>query len=392
MNITAINELAAWAEGRSTERARFARDLVPQLRDASKRPILGLMDLRREFESRDDFRFPTLARSVRWVQPFAVGAYLFPVAFTWWELRSVLSEFSNASGLPGDVSLISFWTGQVGEYSGRPLQSVGFLLVLVLGAIFLAQLAVDFLDTPDSAVPGELSRILFAIQYDLAQTRVITPQDFTKTISAAARELEGALSTITMTVNEASQMISEVSRTTAGLTEATSMIGTVSVRLQDAIQPIVNLESTLRKADESLRASAEGMREMNGLIAGSVDHLSDVTRNSSQIGKISGEVASAAGHLLDQVASAASVMRSTAQDFSAAVSSSAQISERLQKVLDLTDDRGDQILSIREIAEDIRDASLLMTRCVTEMKLASERFVEVNSQISRTLRENLDGF
>ncbi len=390
MNKTAIDELSTWAGDRTTDRAQFARDLARQLRDLDTRPALGLLDIRREIEARTDSRFPFVATFARWLHPVVMGAYLAPVAFTWWELRSVLSGFSEATELSEGVSLISFWTGQQGNYDGTPLQTVGLWLVVALAGIFAAQLFVDYLETPDRSIPRELDRVLFAIQVDLAHTRVITPQDFTKTIAAAARELEGALSTITMTVNEASQMINEVSRTTQGLTEATSMIGTVSIRLQDAIQPIVNLESTLLKADEALRASAEGMREMNGLIAGSVGHLAELGRSTAHIGRVSSEVSSATGHLIDQVSAAASLMNSTAADFARAVNASSHISEKLQKVLDLTDERGQQILSIREIAEDIREASQLVSRSVTEMKIASERFVDVNRGILNALRETPD--
>ncbi len=393
MNKVAIDNLARWAEGRSTERARFVSGIVPQLRDEKKRPTLSLLDLRREIESHPDTRIPKLLRTIsRFMQPIVVAAYLIPVGYTWWELRDVLGQFSNDETLEDGVSLISFWTGQEGTYAGTPLQSVGMTLVLILLGVLLAQLFVDYVQDPGTAITPELNSILFEVQLDLAQTQVFTPKEFTNTISAAARELEGALTTITSTVNNASMMIAEVARTTDGLREATLTIGEVSTRLQDAIQPIINLESTLRKTDDALRASTDGIREMHALIDSSSQHLSNINQNTTRIGSVSADVSEAAGNLMRQVEAAAQVMQSTARGFSQAVQSSSQIAQRLQEVLDLTDDRSAQLLSIREIAVDIREASALMATSVHEIKLASERFVEVNSQISSAIKENLDGF
>ena len=194
MDLAAIRKIETWASGKSGPRADFARQVAEMLKDERKRPTLSLLDIRREFESR-----PNSSRS-RWFsnllsvsRAFLGGLYLAPVAFTWLELRNVLGEFAEDKSLREGVSLISYWTGQAGDYTGNSLQTVGMWIAVFVAILLAAQILLDLPSDAEDEISAELNQAIFEVQFDLAQTRVLTPQEFTKTISAAANELELAL-------------------------------------------------------------------------------------------------------------------------------------------------------------------------------------------------------
>ncbi|MCE2736724.1 MAG: hypothetical protein LW600_09610 [Ilumatobacteraceae bacterium] len=391
MDLSAIEKIESWAGKRPSPRATFARQLAQMLRDEKKRPTLSLLDIRREFQARSDSSLPPLLNRIFSIfRALLGGLYLAPVAYTWYELRDVLSSFANDSNIRDGVSLIAYWTGQEGSYSGHTLQSVGLLIALFVGGLLLMQIVLDLItdDTELEDIPQDLNDALFAIQFDLAQTRVLTPQEFTKTISAAARELESALTTITATVHEASNMIQQVSKTTDGLMVASTTMGDVGSRLSTAIEPIVNLESSLRNADQAIQRSTQSMKEMQVLMANANNHLGTAEKDASRIGQTAVNIANAAEQLISQVESANKVVINTARQFSEAVNSSATIAQRLSEVLDVIDDRGAQLLTVREIAQDISSATIEIGRSVAEMKQASERFVAVNRDIAAVLKDN----
>lgn len=391
MNTKAIEVIETWAGERTSPRAIFARNLAHMLRDERKRPTLSLLDIQREFLSRPDFK-----ESTRKTKFFVItrailgGLYLAPIAYTWFELRGVLAAFAKDSSIRDGVSLISYWTGQEGTYSGSSLQTVGFWIAVFVVFLLVAQILLDISsdDNHSHVVPQDIQDALFDIQFDLAQTRVLTPQEFTTTISAAARELESALTTITATVNEASNMIEQVSRTTDGLVSASSTIGDTSSKLFTAIEPIINLESSLRNADHAIQSSTQSMKEMQVLMSNAASHLGTAERDASRIGQTTINIANAADQLISHVENANKVIVNTARQFSDAVSSSSTIAQRLSEVLDAVEDRGAQLLTVREIAQDISSAASEISRSVTEMKQASERFVAVNREIASVLKEN----
>ena len=381
--MASIDQLQAWASNKTTERAQFALSLVSQLEDEKKRGTLSLLDLRHEFETRYDSRIPTWARSfARFLQPIVMAAYLVPVFLTWYELQGVLSGFASDSSLKEGTSLISYWTGQAGSYDGHTLQTVGIAISASIFLIFIFQLIADYADQPPSEISAELNDALFAVQFDLAQTRVLTPQEFTETISAAASELESALSTITATVHEASAMIQEVANTTSGLTNASQTLSTVSMQLKDAVTPIVNLESTLQKTDDAIQSSTASLRDMQALVVNTFKQLETVDRQTSQVGQNSLEVSKAAERLLRQIENASRVLDASGNEFTAAVQASSTITSRLNDLLNAFDDRDTQFLSLQGITREISTASTGVLRAVEEIKKASNEFVKINADIA----------
>lgn len=387
-----IEKLKSWESGRRTERAQFARSLVELLEVENKRGTLSLLDLRREFENRYDSRTPTIVRKFfRAIQPLILAAYLLPVAYTWFELQDVLGSFSLDTNLKEGTSLISYWSGGAGQFDGRTLQEVGLFLSVGIFIIFAVQLLADYFDQPPSELSAELNDALYAVQFDLAQTRVLTPQEFTETISAAASELESALTTITNTVTEASSMIQEVANTTSGLTSASQTLSSVSGQLRDAVTPIVNLESTLQKTDEAIQNSTASLREMHALVTNTFNHLQGVERQTSQVGQTSIEVSRAAEQLMHRVENAGHVLDASGQKFTSAVQLSSDITSRLNDLLNAFDERDTQFLSIQGISREMSTASANILRAVDEIKKASIEFVKVNAEIADAMKDNLGG-
>jgi len=130
------------------------------------------------------------------------------------------------------------------------------------------------------------------------------------------------------------------------------------------------------------------MKEMQVLMANANNHLGTAEKDASRIGQTAVNIANAAEQLISQVESANKVVINTARQFSEAVNSSATIAQRLSEVLDVIDDRGAQLLTVREIAQDISSATIEIGRSVAEMKQASERFVAVNRDIAAVLKDN----
>lgn len=389
MDLAAIRKIETWASGKSGPRADFARQLAEMLKDERKRPTLSLLDIRREFESRPNSSRPKWFSNLLSIsRAFLGGLYLAPVAFTWWELRNVLGEFAEDKSLRDGISLISYWTGQAGDYTGNSLQTVGMWIAVFVAILLAAQILLDLPSDAEDEISAELNQAIFEVQFDLAQTRVLTPQEFTKTISAAANELELALTTITETVNETSLLIQQVAKTTDGLLIASNTMGDVSSKLVIAVDPIVNLESSLRSADQAIQKSTQSMKEMQVLMSNASSYLGSAEQDASRIGQTTVTIANAAEQLIAQVENANKVVSSTARQFSEAVQSSSTIAQRLSEVLDVVGDRGAQLLTVREIAQDISNASSEIGRSVAEMKQASERFVAVNRDIAAVLKEN----
>lgn len=389
MIMDAIGKIEEWANRNSSPRADFVRELSKMLRDERKRPTLSLIDLHREILARPHSNKPQwLTKFLHPARAVLGGLYLAPVAYTWWELRKVLGEFADDSSLRDGVSLIAFWTGQEGDYSGLSLQLVGLIIALFVILLLVVQIGLDLTVEDDENLPTELSEALFEIQFDLAQTRVLTPQEFTETISAAAGELEFALTTITSTVTEAAAMIEQVSRTTDGLTAASTTIGEVSTKLIAAIEPIINLESSLRSADQAIQKSTQSMKEMQNLISSTAARIDSSEKDTARIAQSTVNIVNATSALITQVESANNVLVQTAHQFATAVQSSSTVAQRLGEILDLIDDRGAQLLTVREIAQDMSNASFEIGRSVAEMKQASELFVSVNREIVSVLKEN----
>jgi hypothetical protein len=389
MAMDSINQLKTWETGRNTERAKFARHLIEQLENPKELGTLSLLDLRREFEHRYDSLVPTKVRHFfRWLQPFILATYLLPVAYTWYELRNVLSSFASDRSLPAGTTLISYWTRGVGQFDGNTLQQVGSYLSIGIIIIFVLQLSADYLDRPPSEITSQLNDALYAVLFDVAQTRVLTPQEFTKTISAAASELESALSTITSTVDKASAMIEKVSTSTAGLSTASETLSTVSVDLREAVSPIVNLESTLRKSDDAIQNSTKSLSELHFLVTKTFSQIEDIRVQNSQVAQNSFDMASATEKLLQLIQDTNRSLNASGQEFSSALLASSEITSRLDHVLSAFDERDTQFLSVRAIANEISNATTNVLRAVEEIKNASNEFVRVNKDIAEALRDS----
>ena len=389
MSQDVIRQLTEWSTSHTGERAAFAKTLADEMSSDNRKGALSLIDVRREFESREEtskFRFADLIRA------FVTAFYLAPIGFTWWELRQVISgfaDFSNGSSGIRNATLISFWAGGYNNaYNGVHLQTVSLVIALFIACLLTAQFLTDFLGTDDAAMSPELNSLIYSTQLELAKVRALTPQEFTETISSAAESLELALMTITSVVEEASSMIGNISQATDGLTIASQSIQTVSVRLESALAPIVNLESSLSSANSTIQSSTRAMEEMRNSMSSALSSLASVSEQTSLIGKASVAVEAATTRLMGQVTAAGNALSATDDRLRSAMTSASQISERLADVVSSTEIHEPHLATMSRIAQSLSETVYSIQSTVQEVKAATSRFEELNHEIAVALRSN----
>ena len=396
-----IDQLTSWSESHHGERAAFAKVIASEMTTKNRKSSLGLIDLRREFESRTETRTfkskliqisATFFRNQKSkIRAAVLAMYLLPIAFTWLELSHVIDAFIDYSnGLPPEknANLISFWAGASNDYTGTSLQLVGFRIFLFILFLFFSQLLIDWFNKEESEISSELNSLIFNVQLELAKSRSLTPQEFTEAISSAAESLEIALTTITSVVEEASSMIGNISQATYGLTTASLTIQTVSGRLESALAPIVNLETSLSNANSTIQSSTKAMSEMRDSMAAANSNLSVFSDGTDKLGKTSLAVETAITRLMGQVASAGNALGATDDRLGNALISASEIADRLANVASSTETHEPHLATMARIAQSLSDTAHSIHLTVQEVKAATAMFEQLNREIADGLRAN----
>ena len=391
-----IDRLTNWSDSHHGERAAFAKVIASEMSSKSRKGSLGLVDVRREFEVRTEFRvivknakiqavITFIRKHSEKVRPFVMTTYLVPIAFTWFELSRVIGAFADFSKKsPENANLISFWAGPA--YNGHNLQDVGIWIFGLICAILVTQFLIDLMSRDHSDISPELNSLIFDVQLELAKSRSLTPQEFTEAISSAAESLEIALTTITSVVEEASSMIGNISQATDGLTTASLTIQTVSGRLESALAPIVNLESSLSSANATIQSSTQAMVEMRDSMTSALRNLSSFSEGTDIIGKTSVAVEAASTRLMAQVAAAGNVLGATDDRLSRALASASAIADRLADVASSTETHEPHLATMTRIAQSLSDTAHSIHTSVQAVKAATSRFEELNREIAIALR------
>ena len=398
-----IEQLTSWSESHHGDRAAFAKVIAGEMTSKSRKGTLGLVDVRREFESRTEThvwiknaKFQSLLARLRRhsgkVRPFVLAMYLLPIAFTWLELSQVISAFADFANNPStekNANLISYWAGGYNNpYSGLKLQTVGIIISVSIFVLVAVQLVIDALNQEHSEISPELNSLIFNVQLELAKSRSLTPQEFTEAISSAAESLEIALTTITSVVEEASSMIGNISQATDGLTTASLTIQTVSGRLESALAPIVNLETSLSNANSTIQSSTQAMAEMRDSMTTALTSLSAFSEGTDMIGKTSVAVEAASTRLMAQVAAAGKALGATDDRLSNALTSASEIADRLANVASSTETHEPHLATMARIAQSLSDTAHSIHTSVQEVKAATSLFEELNREIADGLRAN----
>lgn len=398
-----IDQLTSWSESHHGERAAFAKQIANEMTSKSRKGALGLLDIRREFESRSET--PTwihnanfqstiafLRRHSGKVRPIVLAMYLLPIAITWLGLSHVISAFadySNSLSINENANLISYWAGGYNNsYPGTKLQTIGIFVFAIIAVLGVSQLIMDALSQEHSDISPELNSLIFNVQLELAKSRSLTPQEFTEAISSAAESLEIALLTITSVVEEASSMIGNISKATDGLTTASLTIQTVSGRLESALAPIVNLESSLSHANSTIQSSTQAMTEMRNSMTAANSSLSTFSDGTDKLGKTSLAVETAITRLMGQVASAGNALGATDDRLAQALTSASEIAERLANVVSSTESHEPQLVTMNRIAQSLADTAQSIHSSVQEVKAATALFEQLNREIADALRAN----
>ena len=398
-----IDQLTSWSESHHGERAAFAKLIANEMTSKSRKGALGLLDIRREFESRTETRvwiqnaqiqslIAVLRRHSGKARPIVLAMYLFPIAYTWFKLSRVIDAFATFSNnLPTGKTenLISYWAGGYNNaFSGTTLQTVGFRIALFIAGLIVLQILSDSLTQEHSEISPELNSLIFNVQLELAKSRSLTPQEFTEAISSAAESLEIALMTITSVVEEASSMIGNISKATDGLTTASLTIQTVSGRLESALAPIVNLESSLSQANSTIQSSTQAMTEMRNSMTAANSSLTTFSDGTDKLGKTSLAVETAITRLMGQVTSAGNALGATDDRLAQALTSASEIADRLANVVSSTESHEPQLVTMNRIAQSLSDTAHSIHSSVQEVKAATALFEQLNREIADALRAN----
>ena len=398
-----IDQLTSWSESHHGERATFAKVIASEMTSKDRKGTLGLVDVRREFESRTETRvwiknakfqsiLARLRRHSGKVRPIVLAMYLLPIAFTWLELSQVISAFADFANNPAtekNANLISYWAGGYNNaYPGPKLQTVGIIISVSIFVLTAVQLVIDALNQEHSDISPELNSLIFNVQLELAKSRSLTPQEFTEAISSAAESLEIALTTITSVVEEASSMIGNISKATDGLTTASLTIQTVSGRLESALAPIVNLETSLSNANSTIQSSTQAMAEMRDSMTTALTSLSAFSEGTDMIGKTSVAVEAASTRLMAQVAAAGKALGATDDRLIHALTSASEIADRLANVASSTETHEPHLATMARIAQSLSDTAHSIHTSVQEVKAATALFEELNREIADGLRAN----
>ena len=398
-----IDQLTSWSESHHGERAAFAKLIANEMTSKSRKGALGLLDIRREFESRSET--PTWIHNAKFqsalaflrrhsskVRPIVLAMYLLPIAITWLGLSHVMTAFadySNSLSIEENANLISYWAGGYNNsYAGTKLQTIGIIVFAIIAVLGVSQLIIDALSQEHSEISPELNSLIFNVQLELAKSRSLTPQEFTEAISSAAESLEIALMTITSVVEEASSMIGNISKATDGLTTASLTIQTVSGRLESALAPIVNLESALSHANSTIQSSTQAMTEMRNSMTAANSSLTTFSDGTDKLGKTSLAVETAITRLMGQVISAGNALGATDDRLARALTSASEIADRLANVVSSTESHEPQLVTMNRIAQSLSDTAHSIHSSVQEVKAATALFEQLNREIADALRAN----
>jgi chromosome segregation ATPase len=189
-------------------------------------------------------------------------------------------------------------------------------------------------------------------------------------------------------VEEASSMIGNISKATDGLTTASLTIQTVSGRLESALAPIVNLESSLSNANLTIQSSTKAMSEMRDSMATALSSLSAFSEGTDLIGKTSVAVETASTRLMAQVAAAGKALGATDDRLDNALISASEIADRLANVASSTETHEPHLATMARIAQSLSDTAHSIHLTVQEVKAATAMFEQLNREIADGLRAN----
>lgn len=379
--------LKDWAGDDADERAEFARELARALEDNSKTGVWSLIDVRREFESRSG-RHSGDSWGLRATRVILMAGYLGPIFFTWWELHSAVNAFARyAETSPGepDLNLLSFWAGARNAYQGTHLQTTGLRIALFVLALIIGQVYVNIKEefgSEHSDLPNEL---ILRAQLQFASARAMTPQEVTEVVSAAATQLETALSKVAKTVETAATLVETIANASSTLDQSSEKMSRVAEKLGEILQPITDLSKTLADTNESLKATERS-------IAGTKDQIDDAGKSLMVIAQAGTDLTYAmeqirtqASSLLKEIQSTTTAIRDAGTTIGKANESSSSVADQLSQLGVYLRAHEPHLLTMQKIVSDLKQTSEGIESSVHEVKQAVKDFTAINSGIQDAL-------
>jgi len=269
MSADTAKKLKEWASGQKNERAEFALQLAAALEDPKQAGPWSLLDIRREFESRSGapsgFWFKLARATLPFVRAFLLAGYLVPVLLTWFDLRSVVSEFTafeaaNAAKGGPSVNLLTFWSGGYGNaYSGTQLTGTALTVFSIVLGLIIVQIFVslgDDFSEREADLPHEL---ILAAQVHFARTRAMTPQEVTEVVSAATKQLSVALENVSDVVQTATDLVRTIGEASGQLEGASTKLEELTQSLGNALKPLEDLGKSLEGTNISIKESTRAL-------------------------------------------------------------------------------------------------------------------------------------
>lgn len=389
MSVHIASKLNEWAGDGEDERSEFARELASAISTPGSHGVWGLLDIRREFETRAGAK----ASESPWLKVARVGlmaGYLAPIGFTWLELRQAVSAFARYAGSTpdsADVNLLSFWAGARNAYHGTTLQTTGLWIVIMVVLLIAGQVIVGIFDefaAEDESLPNDL---ILQAQLHLARSRAMTPQEVTEAVSAAANQLESALGKVATVVETATNLVNVIAGASRTLDGSSEKMGDVADKLGDVLVPLADLSETLKDTNESMVQTGRAITSVKDQIDDAGKSLMVIARAGTDVTTAMGQINSQATSLLDEIRQTSRSISDAGALLNRANEGNSVVADQLAQLGVQLRSHEPHLLTMLKIAEDLKSTSIGIESSVQEVKRAVQDFASINNGIEAALRD-----
>ena len=400
--MTALSQdLRNWSIKNPSEQGDLALKLASSLEVPSQRALWSLVDLPSEFERRatQDYDFalttnllrlvPVFKGNLYWIKILRVLRtclsftekvlplfYLFPIAITWFNLSNVIESYSNLGpsiSAGNQIDFLTFWSG-AGEngtqYLGTKLNVVALQVFITLIVMIMLHLLTIRTETEPAAAKA-LRALVLESQLVLAESRAITPDELTDTLSIAANQLKTALEQSTASMQSMTGMNDKLVSVTNTLGNVSNSLSASAQKIEYAVLPLALLPSQLSEIFSSISALPEGLSNVQREIQDSAANLANVSQTIQKMAQINATTNEQTTSFVANLSQAQRI----ASDFVT------RMEQANLTVADLTgqlEDREPHLVQLREITEKFDKAVKALDDIAEEFRYSADKYNDVN--------------
>jgi len=400
--MTALSQdLRNWSIKNPSEQGDLALKLASSLEVPAQRALWSLVDLPTEFERRvaQEYEFTLIAFLTRLIPFFRTSRarlktlnalricliftekvlplfYLFPIAITWFNLSNVVESYSKLGpsvSVGSQIDFLTYWSGageSANQYSGSPLSEVALSVVgLLVTMILLHLLTIRTESEPSTA--KELRALVLESQLVLAESRAITPDELTDTLSIAANQLKTALEQSTASMQSVTGMNDKLISVTNTLGNVSNSLSASAQKIEYAVQPLALLPGQLSEIFSSVSALPEGLSNVQREIQESAVNLANVSQTIQKMAQINTTMNEQTTSFVSNLSQAQRI----ASDF---VTRMEQANLTISDLTGQLNDREPHLVQLREITEKFDQAVKALNDIAEEFRYSADKYSDVN--------------